>query len=260
MLVTRRRLSPPGEDPDRDPTGVQSLLSNLPQPGPLPDDLAARINASLAQEHRDAPGPGVVHGFDDSLRVGRPSRWPAIIATAAAALVAGLVGSPLLFPHGLRPFATGEDAATLTAGARSAPGAAIVGAGATPAAPAAGVAPLVLRSGRDYDGGDLAGQSRWLLRADRSEAATTGVPDDTTLARCLTHVVPDPAAAGPTGRVVVDVARVDGRPALVILIDRPAGAHVLAAPGTCGTGPTTRPLRAPVPAAGGTEHPAPPTG
>jgi hypothetical protein len=35
-----------------DPTGMRALLSGLPDPGPMPDDLVARIQASLLSESR----------------------------------------------------------------------------------------------------------------------------------------------------------------------------------------------------------------
>ena len=37
-----------------DPTGMRDLLAALPDPGPMPDDLVARITAALAQESRAA--------------------------------------------------------------------------------------------------------------------------------------------------------------------------------------------------------------
>lgn len=49
-----------GTDRD-DPTGMRSLLSSLPDPAPMPDGVAARIEASLADaaaEFRREPAPG----------------------------------------------------------------------------------------------------------------------------------------------------------------------------------------------------------
>ncbi len=39
-------MSVPDDEPD--PTGMRELLRSLPEPGPMPDDLAARIQASLS--------------------------------------------------------------------------------------------------------------------------------------------------------------------------------------------------------------------
>lgn len=38
------------DDEDLDPTGVRAMLANLPDPGPMPDDLVARISQSLQLE------------------------------------------------------------------------------------------------------------------------------------------------------------------------------------------------------------------
>ena len=57
---------PPHDDTapvEHDPTGMRALLASLPDPGPMPDDLVARISAALAAEararrrHRAALGP-----------------------------------------------------------------------------------------------------------------------------------------------------------------------------------------------------------
>lgn len=49
-----------GDDPiERDPTGIRALLSSLPDPGPMPADLVARILASLEDE-RTAPSARVL--------------------------------------------------------------------------------------------------------------------------------------------------------------------------------------------------------
>ena len=42
---------PTGND-DADPTGMRDVLSSLPEPGPMPEDLADRICASLEHEQR----------------------------------------------------------------------------------------------------------------------------------------------------------------------------------------------------------------
>lgn len=53
----------PAERADHDPTGIRDLLASLPDPGPMPDVVARRIEASLAQEaasHRTVSGPEAV--------------------------------------------------------------------------------------------------------------------------------------------------------------------------------------------------------
>ena len=41
---------------EHDPTGMRALLANLPDPGPMPDDLVARISAALAAEAQRGDG------------------------------------------------------------------------------------------------------------------------------------------------------------------------------------------------------------
>lgn len=55
---------------DLDPTGVRALLANLPDPGPMPQDLVARISQSLAleQERRTTGSAGgTAHPFGSPL-------------------------------------------------------------------------------------------------------------------------------------------------------------------------------------------------
>src|SRR6476661_6124120 len=52
VLVVSAPPVPPADKgaPEHDPTGIRNLLSALPDPGPMPADLVARINASIAAE------------------------------------------------------------------------------------------------------------------------------------------------------------------------------------------------------------------
>ena len=50
--MTATRSSHASGDGDHDPTGVRDLLGSLPDPGPMPGDLVARITASLEAESR----------------------------------------------------------------------------------------------------------------------------------------------------------------------------------------------------------------
>jgi len=70
---------PRPEDREDDPTGVRELLSALPDPGPVPEDLAARISASLDD-------------LDQERRPRRPRHWlPAAVAVMAVAVVSVVV-------------------------------------------------------------------------------------------------------------------------------------------------------------------------
>lgn len=64
--MTGSRPDPRASDDDLDPTGVRALLANLPDPGPMPDDLMARIAQSLEleQQRRAANGTDLATGPD----------------------------------------------------------------------------------------------------------------------------------------------------------------------------------------------------
>ena len=96
-----------GDDPtERDPTGIRAILSSLPDPGPMPADLVARITASLEQER--AAGNVVPFGaartpaeetreswsHADRRPAHRRVQW--LAAAAAVAVLASLGGTALV--------------------------------------------------------------------------------------------------------------------------------------------------------------------
>ena len=52
-MVSTPPVPPDPDDLDEDPTGIRALLGSLPDPGPMPDDLVARIQASLTAEQAE---------------------------------------------------------------------------------------------------------------------------------------------------------------------------------------------------------------
>ena len=67
--MTGSRPDPDLNQPeDLDPTGVRSLLANLPDPGPMPDDLVARIAQSLELEQQRRSASGSHSSLDRSDR------------------------------------------------------------------------------------------------------------------------------------------------------------------------------------------------
>lgn len=83
----------PSDTPeDLDPTGVRALLSAVPDPGPMPEDLVARISQRLAEEQRRRESGHPVDGRPHAgvlplagrRRGRRPARTLAWLAGAAA--------------------------------------------------------------------------------------------------------------------------------------------------------------------------------
>jgi hypothetical protein len=137
----------PSGDQDDDPTGVRALLSALPEPEPMPDDLVHRITASLAAEQASrGPGDGVVVPLHAHRRPGR--RVLTAVAVAAGIAAVGLAGTQLL-PLGQQASSTSgaassagaQLAASPDAGRKAAPGwsrAACTSSSPAPATPARG--------------------------------------------------------------------------------------------------------------------------
>lgn len=49
-------MTTPPDDFENDPTGMRDLLRSLPDPGPMPNDVADRITAALAEEQQGRSG------------------------------------------------------------------------------------------------------------------------------------------------------------------------------------------------------------
>ena len=231
--------------PEHDPTGIRNLLSALPDPGPMPADLVARINASIAAEQSAREDTTVVPL--------RPRRWgwQQVGVAAAAAAVLG-IGLPALLT-GTGP---GDVMASLSGGsaADSASGGAATlesqsDSGSAAAAP---VAPRTqpptggdLRvtgslgqvamgaSGTAYTAAALARQARTTLTTAQDSAgapkAYRGAADtDSGLRACLT-------AIGVQAWMPVrgDVATLDGVPAVIALVSSDTGQTVYAVSPAC---------------------------
>ncbi|MBW3084161.1 hypothetical protein KEM60_00345 [Austwickia sp. TVS 96-490-7B] len=94
-MASKEPETPKHSPHDDDPTGVQRLLSTLPDPAPMPRDLVDRINASLREESQRAED---VHY---ALFAGRGTKsisrrcWRAL-GTATAVLAAGVMAATSL--------------------------------------------------------------------------------------------------------------------------------------------------------------------
>lgn len=97
---------------DEDPTGMSRLLAGLKESGPMPDDLSDRIRASLGEEQSARAGPDTTRSDEEpeegtfwpgaqdggrgpTRRTHAPGRWVLGIA-AAAALALGVGGIVVL--------------------------------------------------------------------------------------------------------------------------------------------------------------------
>ncbi|MGB3762739.1 MAG: hypothetical protein WA966_05895 [Ornithinimicrobium sp.] len=85
----------PAGDDDADPTGMRDVLSSLPEPGPMPEELADRICASLEREQglRDQAAWGAaapVHDLSRERVHRRPQQW---VLAAAAVVAVGVIGT-----------------------------------------------------------------------------------------------------------------------------------------------------------------------
>lgn len=107
-----------GSGSEPDPTGMRALLSSLPDPGPMPEDLVRRIEARLAVEAHAASAAGSGDRSADRLvdlaaerSSRRPARTVALLGVAAAGLLATTLGIGQLVDGGLLGSRTAPDSA-----------------------------------------------------------------------------------------------------------------------------------------------------
>ena len=213
-----------------DPTGIRALLQALPDPGPMPPEVMARISASLREEAGRLPsGDATLTGTGQVVPLVSPSRarrsrvtaWRMLSGAAAVVIAVGL-GSMAMsrLPLG------GSDAAS---------GAAVGGAAPELATAADGAARIVgvTESGTTYTVTGLADQAADLVAQRQTDEQMSGSSalDTTQLAACLGGLGLDALE----GAVFVDLGVFEGQPALLIAVDRPqqAPAAVIVAP-DCG--------------------------
>lgn len=241
-MVTLRQPPPGTPDPDDDPTGMRALLSSLPEPGPMPADLVARITASIAaeQQHRAVAVP--IH----SARSHRPV-WRTAGLAAAAAVVIGVGGGSLL--TGTAPgnigalFGGSDSAAGSTAEVASRENA---GAGAPDmdakggAAIDSSTAPVSIHhTATAYSSATFDEQARALLSSGAevvpplsAESPTIGpIATEVGLRSCLGALTGEPFSAA-----TADLGSFDGKPAAVVVLTTRAGHTAYAVQRSCSTG------------------------
>ena len=261
-----------------DPTGMRALLSSLPDPGPMPDDLVARIQASLLSESRsraaDAQTPHAIpqppvapnrHGASIPASRKRPvGQW--IFGLAAAGVVVAGGG------YALRGAAGGSDAA----GGVVSMGSAEAGSQSTSTSFAEGDASSSTKAASDdatvegtvqVDGGgpaySVAGLSdaadRVVRRAQdaRSSGFNPDGPfgDGDRIEACLTSV-----GKRPGDRSVIQIGTYGEQPAALVMYAEPGASTwtaYLVGP-SCGLGTSDAiagPVSVPAKASGGTNTP-----
>lgn len=229
------------ESLDEDPTGMRALLSSLPDPGPMPDDLVDRITASLAAEQA---GP-VLDELAERRR--RLPRRPILIAAAAALVV---VAGGTLLSSGLPGTivasvqAGGAAASDESAGSGSESRAYADAAGEPKAATGFGTENVVVvHSGTGYAAADLGSEAATLRdSALVGNARVEGTDDSAGVSAGVASLAGARACASAIGvpessSVVVDVATVDQAPAAVLLAEAADGTGTAYAVGLfCGPG------------------------
>ena len=237
--MTPRPNRPEDSSRDDDPTGMRELLSSLPDPGPMPEDLAERIRLRI-----EAEVSGGAIDLDAERRRRRPSARQ-LVGAAAAFVIVAVGGMALMQAAGVdvRTVVAGSSNDSVASSAESATAQEEPGSGTQ--APRVGgdfadvPVVLVLTTGRDYDSSDLARGAAALV-ADLPTNTSSDAPPD---------MLSDSSDAGPLGEpataracadavgiprdvtLVVDVATVDGRPAAVLLAGDPHGGHTAYAVG-----------------------------
>lgn len=217
---------------DLDPTGIRALLGAMPDPGPMPEDLVQRIQASIAAEQAARAEGAPADGTVVPLHGGRRG-WQRLALVAAAAAVAAvvvpalLVGNPSTWLASLTGSSPGSGSAASMAGVHaqssveSSAGAARNGSGAvTPGAVPAVARVTIYVSGAAYTSSSFAQQVATFaanqlvpVAPPASQAPDLGrAADAAGLTPCLTALHLDPKA-----QVKADLATFDGRSAVVIV-------------------------------------------
>lgn len=200
---------------------VDAALAGL-GPATMPQDVADRLDSALAGE----TGPAD-RGTAKVIDISRRRRWTRLAAgtTAAAAAVAAIFAGVVALSN-----SGGYNAAT----SNGAP---------QPKSPALALGqPSVLHSGKDYTPRTLGGggaststDSQTAPRPDAQNAAGDNLSrlnDQAALGQCLAAIV---AVHGGTPSVV-DYARFDGEPALVVTLVGTAGHRIVVVGPQCGIG------------------------
>ena len=256
---------------EHDPTGMRALLAGLPDPGPMPDDLVARISAALAAEEQRGSSIDRLWGLDDDAtgspagddpgppaevvplrrRVGLPRRVGLrhLGVAAAAVGVLGLGGFLVRSVPGdiVASFGMAGGSSDSQAAADSAAGQSGRQAWVAPAAGSGEV--VVVMSGADHSSDRLEVTARELddgtldpIAELSAESPSLGPIATQVGARSCATALGIAADAG----LLVDVSEVDGVSAAVLVVHSGQGRAAFAVDRSCTTGAPGL-IRGPVP-------------
>jgi hypothetical protein len=223
---------------------MRALLSSLPDPGPMPDDLVARITASLEEEQERRP---VVRSLHEAARPHRPLWRTAGLAAAAAAVIGvgagALLGNTAPGDLGALFGGSGGDSASAGTAASRAEGSA--GGSAAPRvdpyssdlARAATVS--IHHTARAYTSDAFDAQAAALLGSSAEQAAPLSaeapsigpIATETGLRSCLAALATEAYTSA-----TADLGTFDGKPAAVVVLTTGAGHTAYAVQRSCSTG------------------------
>jgi hypothetical protein len=242
---------------EHDPTGMRALLGSLPDPGPMPEELVARITAALEEEarssgaeHRRAPVPPVTPPADaqapgdpqdppgEVVPLHRGRGWQLLGAAAAAVVVlaAGGLVVEQLSPSGLEAGLGLANGAPDSAPADSA--AADSAAGGDVRAEASGTLAsddtlhvVIVASGTDYTTADLADLASDLepgtvtdpTAPDTGRLTAPDAPGGTVASPAGARACATVVGADPAEPLLVDLASFEGHRAAVVVATEPDG-------------------------------------
>ncbi|HET7658872.1 MAG TPA: hypothetical protein VFK66_00690 [Oryzihumus sp.] len=203
----------PSGDQDDDPTGVRALLSALPEPEPMPEDLVRRISASLAAEQSARPPADV------SVTPLLPTRRRARRGLLPAAAVAAGIAAVALAGTGVLHLGSGS---SQSSGSAASAGAQLAATDPSrKAASGAGAAQHIQVSTTRYTAQGFATQAGHLAAAPApgvaplaAEAPGVGpIATPRGLDDCLAGL-----GVGPVTSVTADIAFYDAQPAVILVV------------------------------------------
>lgn len=211
---------------EHDPTGVRNLLSSLPDPGPMPEDLVERITASLEREQQDRARQRDTSNVSPLTtarsRRSRRSRPLLVAGIAAAGLAVVAVAGPQLAGSGSNEVPDAAPVPAVGVGKQDSP------------------APSRIEfheSDTDYTSAGFAkqaGEVRDASQEKRDPSQMGQLGQQLTLDRCLQGV--KSVVGNNPERIIIDAATFDDAPALVVMVTKDGSTQAWAIGMQCAAG------------------------